>query len=168
VTDRDILLIGIGALLNESQVPFDFFYVKLSGNMQRSYLKIKPEFYDSRPDRVHAIITIVAHNTIASFCRYKSNFQIPCWDEADEVTRIIHLDVVRAILSTQQYTPEHFHTHWRAALMSDGWELGPELDHAAKKHPLMVPYPELPQAEQIRYQLFIQTVRCFQAPWVNR
>lgn len=40
------------------------------------------------------------------------------------------------------------HEVWSANRIADGWTFGPERDDAAKKHPCLVPYEELPEREK--------------------
>ena len=40
------------------------------------------------------------------------------------------------------------HEVWAAQRMADGWTWGPERDDAARKHPCLVPYDELPESEK--------------------
>lgn len=43
---------------------------------------------------------------------------------------------------------ENAHDIWAAQRMADGWSFGPKRDDAAKKHPCLVPYAELPDSEK--------------------
>jgi hypothetical protein len=43
---------------------------------------------------------------------------------------------------------EHTHDVWAARRLADGWTYGPARDDAAKTHPCLVPYADLPQAEK--------------------
>jgi len=43
---------------------------------------------------------------------------------------------------------ENAHDIWAAQRMADGWTFGPKRDDAAKKHPCLVPYSELPDSEK--------------------
>jgi len=43
---------------------------------------------------------------------------------------------------------ENAHELWAAQRLADGWTPGPQRDDAAKKHPCLVPYAELPESEK--------------------
>ena len=43
---------------------------------------------------------------------------------------------------------ENAHDIWAAQRLADGWTFGPKRDDAAKKHPCLIPYAELPDAEK--------------------
>lgn len=43
---------------------------------------------------------------------------------------------------------ENAHEVWAAQRLADGWSYGAARDDAAKKHPCLVPYGELPESEK--------------------
>lgn len=43
---------------------------------------------------------------------------------------------------------EHNHNVWSLGRMKSGWTLGPKRDDAAKEHPCLIPYHELPESEK--------------------
>jgi len=43
---------------------------------------------------------------------------------------------------------ENAHELWAAQRLADGWTPGPQRDDAAKKHPCLVPYSDLPESEK--------------------
>jgi len=43
---------------------------------------------------------------------------------------------------------ENTHDVWAVQRLSQGWTLGPNRDDAAKKHPCLVPYEQLPELEK--------------------
>ena len=43
---------------------------------------------------------------------------------------------------------ENAHDIWAAQRLADGWTFGPKRDDAAKKHPCLIPYAELPDSEK--------------------
>lgn len=52
------------------------------------------------------------------------------------------------LLALTERLAENAHDHWAAQRMSEGWTCGPERDDAAKKHPDLVPYADLPEGEK--------------------
>lgn len=42
----------------------------------------------------------------------------------------------------------HNHDVWARQRIADGWTWGPRRDDAAKQHPCLVPYDELPESEK--------------------
>ena len=43
---------------------------------------------------------------------------------------------------------ENNHDIWASQRIAEGWTYGPKRDDAAKKHPDLVPYSELPESEK--------------------
>ncbi len=43
---------------------------------------------------------------------------------------------------------ENTHAVWAAARIAQGWRHGPARDDAAKRHPCLVPYADLPESEK--------------------
>ena len=43
---------------------------------------------------------------------------------------------------------ENAHDIWAAQRLADGWTFGAKRDDAAKKHPCLIPYAELPDSEK--------------------
>ena len=43
---------------------------------------------------------------------------------------------------------ENTHDVWAATRIAQGWSYGPNRDDAAKKHPCLVPYADLPESEK--------------------
>ena len=43
---------------------------------------------------------------------------------------------------------ENVHDTWARGRMDQGWTYGPARDDAAKKHPCLVPYADLPESER--------------------
>jgi hypothetical protein len=53
-----------------------------------------------------------------------------------------------ALLELTERLAEHAHDIWAQRRLADGWSWGPARDDAAKKHPCLVPYAELPDSEK--------------------
>jgi hypothetical protein len=43
---------------------------------------------------------------------------------------------------------ENAHDIWAAQRLAQGWTCGPQRDDAAKRHPCLVPYADLPESEK--------------------
>ncbi len=48
-----------------------------------------------------------------------------------------------------EYLAENAHDLWAAQRISEGWTFGAERDDAAKKHPCLVSYADLPDSEKV-------------------
>jgi ryanodine receptor 2 len=53
-----------------------------------------------------------------------------------------------ALLELTERLAEHTHDIWAQRRIAEGWTWGPARDDAAKKHPCLVPYAELPDSEK--------------------
>ena len=63
------------------------------------------------------------------------------------------IDVGDVVLETSlnalvEALAENVHDTWARGRMDQGWTYGPARDDAAKKHPCLVPYAELPESEK--------------------
>lgn len=76
----------------------------------------------------------------------------PHWEDASNAVRTSALMGVDSVLDGQ--TGEQLHESWKAARVADGWVYGPVKDEAAKTHPCIVPYNELPEFQRRKDYLF--------------
>ena len=52
------------------------------------------------------------------------------------------------LLELTERLAENTHDHWARRRMAEGWTFGPVRDEAARKHPDLVPYDQLTEAEK--------------------
>src|SRR5438105_2391026 len=52
------------------------------------------------------------------------------------------------ILKLTEQLAEHNHDVWARQRLSEGWKYGPSRNDAAKEHPCLVPYADLPDSEK--------------------
>lgn len=84
----------------------------------------------------------------------------PPWDEEDPDIKASAVNGVEYHL-TNVVTPEQSHENWLKFKEADGWVYGPVKDVAAKQHPCMVPYNDLPFEYKIKDALFSAIVGVF-------
>ena len=53
-----------------------------------------------------------------------------------------------ALAALTERLAENAHDLWAAQRLADGWTFGAQRDDAAKKHPCLIPYAELPESEK--------------------
>ena len=53
------------------------------------------------------------------------------------------------ILELTERLAENSHDVWARQRLADGWTYGDKRDDSRKKHPCLVPYDELPEAEKV-------------------
>lgn len=74
------------------------------------------------------------------------------WDDLDEQTRESAASGVAGIKAGN--TPEESHEGWCKFKVEHGWVHGPVKDEVKQTHPLLVPYDQLPAAQQMKDHLF--------------
>lgn len=52
------------------------------------------------------------------------------------------------LLALSEEIAKNTHEVWSAGRIADGWSYGPVRDDAARKHPCLIPYEELPEEEK--------------------
>ena len=60
------------------------------------------------------------------------------------------LNLIRHTLANPTKTPEDDHVEWLHAKAAAGWSYGPVKDEAARTHPSMVPYAQLPAGPRLK------------------
>ncbi|MFJ6566645.1 RyR domain-containing protein [Streptomyces sp. NPDC091292] len=80
----------------------------------------------------------------------------PPWDDAPDWQRASAIDGVRKAQAGT--TGEELHQAWCDFKNRDGWVYGPVKDEAAKTHPCLVPYHELPVEQRRKDALFAAIV----------
>lgn len=106
-------------------------------------------------DRIDDIAR-VCHEANTAYCVAAGDPELPHWDMLDETYRESSRKGVAAALDDA--TPQAMHESWAAERTSQGWVYGPVLDRAAKVHPNLIPYSELPVAQQRKDALFLAVV----------
>jgi hypothetical protein len=75
-----------------------------------------------------------------------------------------HVTLTPEIHQLTERLAENVHDIWCAKRLADGWTLGPIRDGELKRHPLLVPYAELPESEkQYDRELAIATLKAILA-----
>jgi RyR domain len=85
----------------------------------------------------------------------------PRWDEAPTWQRWSCIEGVKDALGG--LTAEEHHERWCDAMRNAGWRYGPVKDSAAKTHPCLVPFRELPVVQQDKSRLFLTIVAALRA-----
>ena len=52
------------------------------------------------------------------------------------------------LMALAEKMARNVHEVWARSRMAEGWTYGPERDDAARRHPCLVPYDELPESEK--------------------
>lgn len=81
------------------------------------------------------------------------------WENCSPNLRDSAVDGVSKILSGEVTTPQQSHDNWIKFKIADGWQWGEVKDFAAKTHPDLVPYDELPPEQTVKDAVFFAIVR---------
>jgi hypothetical protein len=99
-------------------------------------------------------IARVTHEANRAYCASIGDLSQKPWDEAEPWQRESALRGVTAALDGTAKTPEEQHQAWYDDKARDGWVYGEVKDAAAKTHPCMVAYHDLPIEQQRKDALF--------------
>lgn len=104
-----------------------------------------------------------AHEANRAWCIAHDDHSQPAWDDAPEWQQASALKGVEGALAGN--TPEESHAGWLAEKVATGWKFGLVKDPAAKEHPCMVAYAELPPEQRAKDAIFVGVVRAMGVAW---
>ena len=107
-------------------------------------------------------IARVAHETNRTYCLTIGDDTQNTWESAEEWQRESALKGVEFALANPGAHPRDLHNAWMKDKLADGWIHGAVKDPAAKTHPCIVPYGQLPVEQRIKDYLFRGIVFAFQ------
>lgn len=97
-----------------------------------------------------------AHEVNRAYClAIGDDSQLP-WDTAPDWQKSSARNGVDGVLAGN--TPEQSHESWLAQKKAEGWSYGAVKDQAKLEHPCFVPYQELPAAQKLKDELFVNVV----------
>ena len=93
------------------------------------------------------------HETIRAFAASIGE-SMPSWAEAPEWQRTATDQAIRSHFAAfdegREVPPSESHDKWCADKLAAGWKYGAVKDSAAKTHPLLIPYDELPLEQKMK------------------
>ena len=96
----------------------------------------------------------MCHAVNRNWCRELGDFSQPRWHEAPEWQTTSAIEGVKFHLANPDADASASHDNWLKQKRAEGWMYGKEKDPDVKTHPCMVPFEELPIAQQIKDRLF--------------
>lgn len=106
------------------------------------------------------LIARLCHEANKAYCESQGDTSQAAWEEAPEWQRVSARNGVAAHLSSDM-SPADSHASWMTEKLADGWTYGEVKDPVAKTHPCMVPYSDLPKAQQAKDFIFRGIVNTF-------
>ena len=73
-------------------------------------------------------------------------------------------DLILRTLAQPSRTAEQEHIEWAQQKAADGWQYGPKKDEAAKTHPMLIPYSELPESQRLKDAVLPAVILALSAP----
>lgn len=89
------------------------------------------------------------------------------WHDSPQWQRTSAIRGVQHVLDNPDADDASQHDAWMRDKLAAGWTHGPVKDEAAKTHPCLVPYAELPEEQRIKDTLFRGLVKLLQ-PYIRR
>ncbi len=98
-------------------------------------------------------IAKVAHEVNRAYCQALGDNSQPSWEDAHEWQRSSARMGVD-LHTMGNFGPEASHISWMKQKLDEGWGYGPVKDPEKKEHPCIVPFAELPVAQQAKDFIF--------------
>lgn len=102
-----------------------------------------------------------AHEVNRAYCAARGDDSQTSWEDAPAWQRESAIAGARAALENPALPPSGSHESWMKVKLEEGWSYGPVKDVAAKTHPCLVAYDELPRAQKAKDALFLAAVRSY-------
>lgn len=110
----------------------------------------------------HTDIARVAHEVNRAYCQALGDHSQPAWEDAPQWQRDSAMLGV-ALHTGSNVGPEASHESWMAQKVADGWKYGAVKDPERKEHPCIVPFADLPPAQQTKDFIFRGVVHALAA-----
>lgn len=106
-----------------------------------------------------SMIAKIAHEVNRVWCAYNGDTSQPPWEDAPDWQTDSAMNGVRFHRRNPGAPDSASHDNWMAEKIADGWVYGEVKDPAAKTHPCIVPFDQLPPEQQFKDRLFATIVR---------
>jgi len=103
-------------------------------------------------------IAQVCHEANRAWCITNGDASQKLWHDAEDWQRESAIKGVQFKLDNPDAQDDAQHNAWMADKVADGWVYGEVKDAAAKTHPCIVPFKELPEFQQKKDALFCAIV----------
>ncbi len=104
-------------------------------------------------------IAMTCHEANRAWCIANKDFSQQLWEHAEDWQRDSAIKGVEFALANPDAPDSAQHDAWMADKIKDGWKHGEVKDTAAKTHPCIVPFDQLPEFQQRKDKLFRAIVK---------
>lgn len=118
---------------------------------RRISMEIEPEMIE--------LAACAAHEANRILCLAQGDTSQPLWANSPDWQKESAISGVKAIVSGEVKEPQDAHESWLRQKEADGWIYGEEKDPEKRTHPCMVPYSQLPVAQQAKDEMFLLVVQ---------
>jgi hypothetical protein len=98
-------------------------------------------------------VASICHETNKAYCESIGDHSQYHWQDAPQWQRQSTTNSVTQVLYDLD-SPETLHNEWMEEKLATGWKYGSIKDSAAKEHPCLVPYEDLPLEQKAKDYLF--------------
>ena len=109
-------------------------------------------------------IARVCHEVNRAYCLALGDATQPSWEEAPDWQAKSAIQGVEMHRNNPNAGPEESHESWMRQKIADGWKHGEVKDPAAKTHPCIVGFGELPEAQRAKDFIFRAIVHALIEP----
>ncbi len=99
-------------------------------------------------------IARVCHQVNKAYCEALGDTSQPEWEDAPQWQRDSALLGVKLHTENPQASASASHESWMAQKVAEGWAYGDVKNPEAKQHPCIVPFDQLPVAQQAKDFIF--------------
>lgn len=99
-------------------------------------------------------IARACHEANRAICETFNDHSQKPWAEAEDWQRDSAIKGVQFALDNPDAPPSAQHDAWTADKLAQGWRYGEVKDPAAKTHPCLVPYEDLPAEQRVKDAVF--------------
>lgn len=147
-----------------SVAPFDFIHHAVQ-HAQRAGYDAEYEIHEASTAMAHPLprfplsaedVARVCHAANAELNRIYGEDTIE-WQEGARESVIAGVEAAQK----ESCTAIESHNRWLRYKQAEGWKLGPVKDSIDKRHPLLVPWSQLPEHEKVKDRLFVAIVEAF-------
>ena len=103
-------------------------------------------------------IAQVCHEVNRAYCNAIGDTSQPQWADAPDWQRTSAINGVAFHKTNQSAGPAASHDAWMAEKVATGWVWGEVKDAAAKTHPCIMPFSDLPVEQRLKDVLFTAVV----------